>query len=121
MIKTSGVRHVHLYVRDLERSCRFYQETFGLEEKMRFPAMVFLGTADGDDSLALHEDPAMISRVGDNGGYAHFGMYPADQSDLNAMVADVERAGGRLIEQGEHAPGVPYLLVSDPDGYLIEL
>lgn len=52
MIKTSGVRHVHLYVRELERSCRFYQDSFGLEEKMRFPAMVFLGTREGDDSIA---------------------------------------------------------------------
>jgi len=30
-------------------------------------------------------------------------------------------AGGTLIERGEHAPGVPFAYVKDPDGYLIEL
>jgi hypothetical protein len=25
------------------------------------------------------------------------------------------------VEKGEHAPGVPYAYVSDPDGYVIEI
>lgn len=36
----------------------------------------------------------------------------------DAIVID---AGGALIDKGEHAPGIPYAYVSDPDGYVIEI
>jgi catechol 2,3-dioxygenase-like lactoylglutathione lyase family enzyme len=40
---------------------------------------------------------------------------------IDANVEEVERAGGQLVEPGEHAAGAPYAYVRDPDGYLIEL
>jgi catechol 2,3-dioxygenase-like lactoylglutathione lyase family enzyme len=40
---------------------------------------------------------------------------------LEKCIAQIERAGGKLIERGEHGPGVPYAFVADPDGYLIEI
>jgi len=30
-------------------------------------------------------------------------------------------AGGRLVARGEHAPGIAFAYVADPDGYVIEL
>ncbi len=36
-------------------------------------------------------------------------------------IAEVERAGGRLLRRGEFAPGLPYAYVADPDGYEIEI
>ena len=42
-------------------------------------------------------------------------------SDLDAAVTEVEAAGGMLVKRGEHAPGVPFAYIRDPDGYLIEL
>jgi len=36
-------------------------------------------------------------------------------------VRRAEQAGGRLVERGEHAPGMPYAFVADPDGYTIEI
>ena len=33
----------------------------------------------------------------------------------------VHGPGGRLVERGERAPGLPYALVADPDGYVIEI
>ena len=35
MIRTQGLTHIHLVVRDLERSLGFYQRVFGLEELFR--------------------------------------------------------------------------------------
>jgi catechol 2,3-dioxygenase-like lactoylglutathione lyase family enzyme len=51
----------------------------------------------------------------------HFGFRLTEGSDLDAAVTEVEAAGGRLIKRGEHAPGVPFAYISDPDGYVIEL
>ena len=107
--------------RDLARSQRFYEEVFGFKEQMRFPGIVFLVSPGGHDSVALHEAEEMKARAGDNGGYAHFGLFAEGEADVERWAAEVEAAGGHALERGEHAPGVPYLIVTDPDGYRIEL
>ncbi len=56
-----------------------------------------------------------------NGGVAHFGFRLADSADLDTALSEVEAAGGKLIRRGEHAPGVPFAYIEDPDGYVVEL
>ncbi len=122
MIKTQGLTHIHLVVRDLERSLRFYQGVFGMEERFRDgPKMVFLNTPGSPDLITLNEDPAEAQLAGVNGGVAHFGFRLADSAALDTAIADVEAAGGKLIRRGEHAPGVTFAYIQDPDGYVIEL
>lgn len=122
MIRTQGLTHLHLVVRDLERSLRFYQQVFGMEERFRDgPKMVFLNTPGSEDLITLNEDPAEARLAGVNGGVAHFGFRLASSTDLDTAIAEIEAAGGKLIRRGEHAPGVPFAYVEDPDGYVIEL
>jgi catechol 2,3-dioxygenase-like lactoylglutathione lyase family enzyme len=122
MIRTRGLYHIHLVVRDLARSLRFYQGVFGLEELFRDgPKMVFLRTPGAQDLITLNEDAAEAEHAGESGGIAHFGFKLADDADLGAAIAAVEAAGGRLLRRGEHAPGAPFAYVADPDGYAIEL
>jgi len=120
VIRTEGLTHVHLIVEDLDRSLQFYGEVFGMEEQFRDgPTMVFLRTPGATDSITLNGQPG-DPRIG-RGGVDHFGFRLLDKADLDEAVREVEAAGGRLVERGEHAPGVPYAYVADPDGYLIEL
>ena len=122
MIRTEGLTHIHLVVRDLERSLRFYKSAFGMEERFRDgPKMVFLNTPGSQDLITLNEDPAEARHAGVNGGVAHFGFRRASSAGLDAAIAEVEAAGGRLIRRGEHAPGAAFTYVEDPDGYVIEL
>ena len=125
MWSRGGARRIDAYppiVRDLNRSLRFYQGVFGLEEQFRDgPKMVFLGTPGRADTITLNEDPRAQDRAGDNGGVAHFGFRLLDKSDLDAAIAEVEAAGGRLLRRGEHEPDHPFAYVTDPDGYVIEL
>ena len=44
-----------------------------------------------------------------------------EMAGLDAAITEVEAAGGTLIRRGEHAPGVPFAYIRDPDGYVIEL
>jgi catechol 2,3-dioxygenase len=121
MIRTKGLTHIHLVVRDLERSLRFYQGVFGMQERFRVgPKMVFLNTPGSEDLITLNEDPAAARNAGVNGGVVHFGFCLSDASELDAAIAEVEAAGGKLIRRGEHAPGVSFAYVEDPDGYVIE-
>ena len=120
-MKTAGIRHIHLLVADLDRSMRFYREAFGMEEKLRDgDDLVFMNTPGSHDSLALHLVHG-DERVGESGGYEHFGITVLDRDSLDDAIASVEAAGGALVEKGEHAPGVQYAYVRDPDGYVIEI
>jgi catechol 2,3-dioxygenase len=120
MIETFGLNHLHLAVRDLQRSLRFYCGVFGLKERFRVgPNMVFLSTPGAEDLITLHQVHG--SEAVGGGGIAHFGFRLKRKADLDAAVAEVVAAGGRLIEHGEPAPNQPYAYVADPDGYTIEL
>lgn len=122
MIRTQGLTHIHLVVRDLERSLRFYKGVFGMQERFREgPRMVFLNTPGSQDLITLNENPSEAQLAGVNGGIAHFGFRLAQSADLDAAIAEIEGAGGKLIRRGEHAPGVAFAYVEDPDGYVIEL
>ena len=70
--------HVHLVVSDRDRSLRFYQQVFGMEEQFRDgPAMVFLRTPGAAGSITLTEQPD-DSRIG-TGGIDHIGFWPTDR------------------------------------------
>lgn len=122
MIRTQGLTHIHLVVRDLERSLRFYKSVFGMEERFRDgPKMVFLNTPGSSDLITLNEDPAEARLAGVNAGVAHFGFRLLSKADLDAAIAEVQAAGGKLIRRGEHNPGAWFAYLQDPDGYVIEL
>jgi len=122
-VETRGIRHVHLLVSDHGRSKTFYETVFGMTVGFREGNILFLRSPNRSDDLALHlavtdEEKA---RVGQQGGYEHFGISVKDRSQLDEAIGLVGGAGGRLIDKGEHAPGIPYAYVADPDGYVIEI
>ena len=121
MIATRGLTHIHLAVRDLQRSLHFYCDVFGMREKFwAGDSMVFLGTPGAADSITLRQ-AAPGEPAGPGGGIDHFGFRLRRKADLDAAVAAVEAAGGKLVERGQHGRGLPFAYVTDPDGYKIEL
>ena len=122
-VDTHGIRHVHLLVADHDRSVSFYQQVFGMEVDFRDGNILFLQSPNRRDDLALHlavtDDEK--ARVGFQGGYEHFGITVKDRTELDNCIASVIAAGGTLVDKGEHAPGIPYAYVADPDGYVIEI
>ncbi len=121
MIKTCGLTHIHLMVKDVQRSLDFYQKVFGM--KVSFWAsdtLVFLNTPGSNDAIALHQAEAE-QPTGSGGGISHFGFQLQDKANLESAIGEVVAAGGALKKQGEFMPGMPFAYVSDPDGYEIEL
>jgi len=119
MIKTKGLRHININVRDIKRSLEFYQQVFGMREMFRDGALVFLTTPGGDDSITLC--PASASDPVAGGGVSHFGWTVENKADLDQAAKEIALAGGKIISRGEHAPGHPFLYFADPDGYVIEI
>ena len=122
-VATLGIRHIHLLVSNHERSVSFYEKAFGMEVNFRDGNIQFLHSPNRGDDLALHlaVTKEERTRVGLLGGFEHFGITVKDRTQLDQCIASVVSAGGTLIDKGEHAPGVPYAYVSDPDGYVIEI
>ncbi len=121
MIKTLGLTHLHLMVKDIKRSLAFYQTVFGLEVKFwAYDGLVFLNTPGSNDLIALHQAQEH-QPTGASGGVTHFGFQLADRADLETAISEVVAAGGSLKKCGEFTPGMPFAYVADPDGYEIEL
>lgn len=118
MVRTFGLTHIALAVRDVARSSRFYQEVFGAVEVYRQAAFAQLQTPGARDVLVLEEAP---DRAGPGGGVMHFGFRLTTPADIDNARKTVEAAGGTVREQGEFVPGEPYLFASDPDGYEFEI
>lgn len=119
MIETEGLTHIHLRVKDIDASLAFYQQVFGMQEKFRDGELVFLNTPGSKDTITLN--PHDEGLAGKSGGVEHFGFRLKPGVSHAEAIEAVEAAGGHLIRRGEHAPGVPYAYIADPDGYVIEL
>jgi catechol 2,3-dioxygenase-like lactoylglutathione lyase family enzyme len=118
MIKTHGLTHISLRVRDLERSLRFYSQVFGVREYYRDDESVQVLGPGPHDVIAFERQP---DGAGKTGGITHFGFRLTRPQDIDAAVREVERAGGTVLRRGEFSPGFPYAYVHDPDGYEIEI
>jgi catechol 2,3-dioxygenase-like lactoylglutathione lyase family enzyme len=119
-IRAEGFNHLHINVRDLARSIRFYEEAFGL--KVGFSAgkeLIFMVPQTRGHSLALHQ-VGPDEPVGTAGGFQHFG-FKLDVNDHDRVIKQVEKAGGKLVSRGKHGGQFPYAYIADPDGYVIEL
>ena len=119
MIKTYGLTHVALAVRDVTRAARFYKRVFGAVVVYKGAGFVQLQTPGSRDVLVFEErDPSL---VGTSGGIAHFGFRLQNPRDVNAAAKAITRAGGTITDRGEFAPGEPYIFARDLDGYEIEV
>ena len=118
MVKTYGLTHIGLTVRDPERSLQFYRDVFGVKEYYRDDTSIQVLGPGEHDVIAFDRGRR---NVGKRGGIDHFGFRLTDPNDIDAAVAEVERAGGKLLRRGEFSPGHPYAYVEDPDGYEIEI
>ena len=118
MVKTHGLTHLNLAVRDPDRSLRFYRDVFGVVEYFRDATSIQVQGPGPHDVIAFEKDAQAAGRVG---GVTHFGFRLTTPDDIDLAVREAEKAGGRLLRRGEFSPGFPFAYVADPDGYEIEI
>jgi catechol 2,3-dioxygenase-like lactoylglutathione lyase family enzyme len=117
MIRTHGLNHISLSVRDPDVSLAFYERLFGVREYHREADSIQVLGPGPHDVLVFErrEGPGV------RGGVDHFGFRLTDPNDIHDAIAQAEAAGARILRHGEFAPGLPYLYLEDPDGYTIEV
>ena len=118
VIRTYGLTHIGLAVRDADRSFQFYERVLGVRATYREPGMIQAQTPGSHDVIVFEENGR---RVGQMEGVTHFGFRLVDPKDIEAAAEAVRNAGGEVLESGEFVPGEPYLFARDLDGYRIEI
>lgn len=113
-----------IYVSDLERSVRFYEQVLGLPVQSRtdIPGVneVILGADDGGARIQLahrHEDPKPIDH-----GNALWKLY-VNTDDCEGLYQRAMEAGAPSVTPPQRLDRWPVTIafIEDPDGYLVEL
>jgi catechol 2,3-dioxygenase len=115
--------HIVLYVRDIERSRRFYRDVLGWREIAGQGPMAMFSSGRTHHELLLLEvgpDAAPIP-PGRRVGMYHFGLKIGTTDDeLREAMRTLVDAGANVVGSADH--GVTHsLYITDPDGNEIEL
>ena len=121
MIKTHGVLHFTIPVKDLDRSEQFYKEILGMQSVRRNNHMVFMQAADDNFVLTYSEKP--IDPNPDNRHEIHsaFRVTPDEYDRAKTFLAE---KGIPIIKEEDRQSGTfqgrsAYL--HDPDRNVIEI
>jgi catechol-2,3-dioxygenase len=120
-MKTLGIRHVALQVRDPQRSKDFYMRVLRMElEWEPDPENVYL-TSGGHDNLALHKAPAAHAPQ-DAQRLDHIGFVLPAIDDVDEWYQWVKTQNVPVVREIKtHRDGARSFYVSDPDGNVIQM
>jgi len=118
MIKTFGLTHIALPVKDVKRSSAFYKKVFGAKEMYSYPDFIQVQTPGSRDIIVFEKEKKKSAKL--KMGF-HFGFRLPKPSEIKSIIKTVEKAGGKIKESGEFVPGEPYVFFYDPDGYEVEV
>jgi catechol 2,3-dioxygenase-like lactoylglutathione lyase family enzyme len=89
--------HVHVSVRDLEASIRFYAELFASEPSVRKPDYAKWMLEDPKINFAISRRD---SQVGSKPGVQHLGIQVENRPELEEVYARLKRAEAPMLEEG---------------------
>jgi catechol 2,3-dioxygenase-like lactoylglutathione lyase family enzyme len=117
-IRTHGLTHISLAVKDPARSLRFYRAVLGVIPVYEAEDLVQAQTPGSFDILIFQRGESLSGTTSEG---HHFGFRLTRRADFRGAVALIRRAGGTIEEQGKFVEQEPYVFFRDPDGYLVEI
>ena len=117
VLRSLGLRHVALKVRDLERSLGFYRDLLGFAVIWRpDPQNAYLSS--GCDNLALH----VVEEAPSGGALDHLGILVATPEEVRS-AEEALRSRSVPILQGTktHRDGSVSCYMADPDGNSVQV
>jgi catechol-2,3-dioxygenase len=118
------LNHAVLYVREVERSVRFYRETLGFRPLVQFPGAAFLQApgSTNDHDLALFEvgAEAKDSAAGKGAvGLYHLAWEVDTLDELQRIEAELRKSNALVGASDHHTTKALY--ARDPDGLEFEV
>jgi catechol 2,3-dioxygenase len=130
-VEVKELGHIVLYVRDVDRSSRFYREVLGWRQILPEPgqgAQLPMAMFSAPSGRTHHE--LLLIEVGEDAaaqpdgrrvGLYHFGLKVGDSDDeLREALAALRAAGATVLGASDHTV-THSLYIADPDGNEIEL
>jgi catechol 2,3-dioxygenase-like lactoylglutathione lyase family enzyme len=119
-MRTLGIRHVALNVKDAQRSKEFYRRVFRMElEWEPDPENVYL-TSGGMDNLAIHQVKDTPAAEGQR--LDHIGFILPTMADVDQWYAWMKTQGVKIARDIKtHRDGARSFYCEDPDGVGIQL
>ena len=117
-VRTHGLTHFAIAVRDPRRSFEFYRDVLGVKLVYEGDDFVQAQTPGSRDVLVFERRPRVAGKAG---GVTHFGFRLRRASDIDRALTAVRAANGKVTSHGEFVPGEPYMFFVDPDGYEVEI
>ena len=120
MVKTEGVLHFTIPVKNLDLAEKFYAETLGFEKIARIERIVFMRAGDNYFNLTFSENPITLNAAGRHEIHSAFRVTP---ETYDAVLNDLPAKGIEIFKQEDRREGVfvgRSAYIRDPDGNVIE-
>ena len=121
MIRTQGVLHFTIPVKDLDRSEKFYKEILGMQRVRRNNHMVFMQAGDDNFVLTFSENPIDPNREDKHDIHSAFRVTPEEYDRAKKFLAD---KGIPIIKEEDRRKGTfqgRSAYFHDPDRNVIEI
>jgi catechol 2,3-dioxygenase-like lactoylglutathione lyase family enzyme len=120
MLKTEGVLHFTIPVKNLDRSEKFYSDVLGFRKIGRTDRIVFMRAGDDFFNLTYSENPITLNAADRHEIHSAFRVTPQVYDEvLKTLPAN----GVEIFKQEDRAVGVfvgRSAYIRDPDGNVIE-
>ncbi len=116
-LKSKGLDHLNLYVRNLRESTGFYSNLFGFkilkDQRPEYESYII-----GDDSMkiAMYEKPDLV--VDEESGFNHMGICV---ENFNEVLDTCRKLGVKITYENVNWGKSQSVYIEDPNGYEIEI
>jgi len=124
MLKTLGLRHVALNVRDIKVSKNFYVEVMRMQVEWEPDTGSVYLTNQGMDNLALHQTTnTSLQATGKAQGFLdHMGFILPTPVDVDEWYEHIKKHQAEIVKEIKtHRDGARSFYFKDPDGVVIQM
>jgi catechol 2,3-dioxygenase-like lactoylglutathione lyase family enzyme len=120
MLKTNGVLHFTIPVKNLDRSEKFYGDILGFEKVGRTDRIVFMRAGEDFFNLTFSENPITLNATGRHEIHSAFRVTPQVYEEVLKLLPE---KGVEIFKQEDRRVGVfvgRSAYIRDPDGNVVE-
>ncbi len=118
-MKTLGMRHIALNVKNAQASKEFYCKALLMDVEWEPDTKSVYVTSGGQDNIALHQADAPLHRPG---ALNHIGFFVKTIDEVDEWYAHIKTYGAKIVKEIKtHRDGARSFYFEDIDGNVIQM